>query len=187
MAKAPKSEDAAAPPPKAKKKFLIIVVGVVLAVVILGGGAALLLHRIGSHVEEDGESQAKKSEVKAANHDAHPEFVRFEPFTVKLQPDAEKQEQYLQLLPEMKVLDPHVSEKLKAYMPELRHNMLLILSSKKPSELSTPQGVEMLASDIRNRVNSIIDGEQKTAPPTDGKARPDDSVQEVLFTSFIIQ
>ena len=115
-------------------------------------------------------------------------FVRLEPFTVKLQPDPEKQqEQYLQLVPELRVLDAPVAEKIKVYMPEIRHKMLLLLSSKKPVELSTPPGVEKLSIELRIQVNLIVDGEQKSAPPADGKPRAEDSVQSVLFTSFIIQ
>jgi len=185
MAKAPAKQEEPAANAKSSKKLLIIIIVVVLLLVILGGGAAalLLLKKKG----DDGESEGKKTTEKSAKHSTAPVFVRLEPFTVKLQADQEKQEQYLQLVPELRVLDAPVGEKIKLYMPEIRHKMLLLLSSKKPSELSTPQGVDKLSSDLRNQVNLIVDGEQKTAPPADGKPRAEDSVQAVLFTSFIIQ
>jgi len=185
MAKAPAKQEEPVASAKSSKKLLIIIIAVVLLLVILGGAAAVLLLK--KKASEDGEGDSKKPAGKSAKHDAAPVFVRLEPFTVKLQADAEKQEQYLQLVPELKVLDAPVGEKIKVYMPEIRHKMLLLLSSRKPSELSTPQGVDKLSTDLRNQVNLIVDGEQKTAPPADGKPRAEDSVQAVLFTSFIIQ
>ncbi len=187
MAKAPAKQEEPAPKAKSSKKFLIIILAVVLLVVILGGAAAvLLLKKKGD--QDEGEGEVKKHAAKTAKHDVAPVFVRLEPFTVKLQPDPEKQqEQYLQLVPELRVLDAPVADKIKLYMPEIRHKMLLMLSSKKAVELSTPQGVDKLSIDLRNQVNVIVDGEQKTAPPADGKPRSEDSVQSVLFTSFIIQ
>ena len=187
MAKAPAKQEEPVAHAKSSKKFLIIIIAVVLLVVVLGGGAAfILLKKKGDSEEGDGE-HAKKPAEKSAKHEVLPVFVRLEPFTVKMQADADKPEQYLQLVPELKVLDVTVSEKIKVYMPEIRHKMLLLLSSKKPSELSTPQGVDKLSVDLRNQVNLIVDGEQKAAPPADGKPRAEDSVQSVLFTSFIIQ
>ena len=185
MAKAPAKQEEPVAHNKSSKKLLIIIVAVVLLVVILGGVAAvLLLKKKGDHDEE---GDGKKPAAKSAKHEMVPVFVRLEPFTVKLQPDQEKQEQYLQLVPELKVLEAPVGEKIKVYMPEIRHKMLLLLSSRKPSELATPQGVDKLSVDLRNQVNLIVDGEQKTAPPADGRPRAEDSVQAVLFTSFIIQ
>ena len=74
-------------------------------------------------------------------------------------------------------------------MPEIRHNLLLILSAKNAGDLSSPQGVEKLSTEMRSRINQILGA--GSAPKGDAKAAagaaPDDPVQEVLFTSFIIQ
>jgi len=184
MAKAPAKQEEPVASAQSSKKLLIIIIAVVLLLVIVGGAAAVLLLK---KKGDDSEGETKGAAAKSAKHEVAPVFVRLEPFTVKLQADAEKQEQYLQLVPELRVLDAPVGEKIKLYMPEIRHKMLLLLSSKKPSDLSTPQGVDKLSSDLRNQVNLIVDGEQKTAPPADGKPRAEDPVQAVLFTSFIIQ
>ena len=183
---------AAAPAPQAvaatrsSKKLLTIISAVVLLVMLLGGGAAVALKKL-NHAEDD-DVDAKKPVQKAAKRDEAPVFVRFEPFTAKLQPDPEKdQEQYLQVVPEMRVIDAPAGEKVKLYTPEIRHTMLLVLLGKKSADLSTTQGVEKLSNEIRNRANLIVDGEQTTPLPSDGRPRPDDSVQAVMFTSFIIQ
>ncbi|MBI3525156.1 MAG: flagellar basal body-associated FliL family protein [Betaproteobacteria bacterium] len=177
MAKAPDKQEA--PPveaaPKKKKLLLIIVVGLVLALVV-GGGAAFILLKKRANADPDAE-QVKPEKP--------PTFVKLDPFTVKLQPEDGKPEQYMQTTPELKVLDSHVAEKAKVYMPEIRHNMLLLLSGKKPSELSTPQGMEKLSMEIRNKVNQILGGEAQAAD--NAKVGQDDPVQAVLFSTFIIQ
>jgi flagellar FliL protein len=59
---------------------------------------------------------------------------------------------------------------------------MLILSSKKASELAPREGKEALAEEIRESINGVI-GET----PTKGKKAADEPIKEVLFTSFIIQ
>jgi flagellar FliL protein len=73
-------------------------------------------------------------------------------------------------------------------MPEIRYKTLLLLSSKRPSEISTPQGVEQLSVELRATINQILDG-SNTKPVSQAKAiaDPNDSTQAVLFTAFIIQ
>jgi len=178
MAKAPDKQES--PPveaaPKKKKLLLLIVVGLVL-VLAMGGGAAFILMKKRANLDPNAEQEVK--------HEVLPTFVKLDPFTVKLQPEDGKPDQYMQTTPELKVLDNHVAEKAKVYMPEIRHNVLMLLSGKKPSELSTPQGMEKLAMEIRGETNRILGGETK-ATGSD-KSGPDDPVQAVMFSSFIIQ
>lgn len=180
MAKAPDKQET--PPaeaaPKKKKLLLIIIVGLVL-VLAAGGGAAFFLMKKRSSADTD------PSAEPVVKHEVPPTFVKLEPFTVKLQPEEGKPEQYMQTTPELKVHDIHVAEKSKLYMPEIRHNVLLLLSGKKASELSTPQGMETLSMEIRNEANRILGGEAQ-APGTT-KIGANDPVQAVMFSTFIIQ
>ncbi|MFA6311256.1 MAG: flagellar basal body-associated FliL family protein [Sterolibacterium sp.] len=189
MAKAPDKQEkqaAEAAPAKSKKLVIIIVVALVL-VLAIGGGVTFLLLKKSRTAADDGESDVKQHEVK-------PVFVKLESFTVKLQPDEGKQEQqFMQTVPELKVRDALIAEKAKTYMPEIRHNILLLLSSRRPSDLATPQGMEKLSVDIRNVTNNILDdgakkpAEKGKAPADKGKVDPDDAVQAVLFSTFIVQ
>lgn len=188
MAKAPDKQEkpvAEAAPAKSKKLVLLLIIGLVL-ILILGGGTAFLLLKKSKAAAEDGEVEAK--------HDVKPVFVKLESFTVKLQPDEGKQEQqFMQTVPELKVRDALIAEKAKTYMPEIRHNILLLLSSRRPSELATPQGMEKLSADIRGVTNKILgDGAKRPADKgresaDKGKVDPDDAVQAVLFSTFIVQ
>lgn len=189
MAKAPDKQEkpAAEAAPVKSKKLVIIVVIALVVVLALGGGVAFLLLKKSKAAGEDGETEVK-------HHDVKPVFVKLESFTVKLQPDEGKQEQqFMQTVPELKVRDAIIAEKAKTYMPEIRHNILLLLSSRRPSELATPQGMETLSLDIRSVTNKILDdGTKKPAekgkePADKNKIDPDDAVQAVLFSTFIVQ
>lgn len=198
--KKPEGGEAAEQPPKKKSKLMLIVI-IVVVVAALGGGGAFFLLKGGDHAadgEEGDEPAAEepahkkpKSKKEKGAHDAPPIFVKLEPFTVKLM--SEGQDSYLQATPELRVLDAALGDTVKAYTPSIRHKVLLILSGKKAAELSTPQGVQKLSNEVRVAINHILAPpdprrKPKGAPEEPGDiGEPDDPVQEVLFTSFIIQ
>lgn len=191
--KKPEGGEGEQPAPKKKTK-LFIIIGVVVLVLVLGGGGAafFLMKKKADHGDEDtGDEAATEEKAKKSkkDHEVPPVFVKLEPFTVKLQ--SEGQDAYLQTTPELRVLDAQVGEKVKQYMPEIRHRVLLILAAKKSSELASPQGVQQLSNEMRDEINTIVGeprrkGKAAAAGPAD-KAGPDDPVQAVLFTSFIVQ
>lgn len=206
--KKPEGDEAEQPPPKKKNKLVLIIVGAVVAVALVGGGAAFFLMKKGGHKcnpEEEGceeavaeeNADAPKKAKKDHNAEAPPVFVKLDPFTVRLSSDG--QEAYLQAVPELRVLDAEVGEKIKVYMPEIRHKTLLILAAKKASDLATPQGVQTLSNEMRATINNILEppnprakklkkkGAEETAGAASDRAGPDEPVQAVLFTSFIVQ
>ncbi|QTQ38104.1 Flagellar protein [Aromatoleum petrolei] len=113
-----------------------------------------------------------------------PTFVPLDPFVVNLAPA--EGERYLQVVMALRVTDAKTGENLKAFMPEIRHQINLLLSSKLPSELSTMEGREALAEEIVRRTNGVLG--TPAAKTGDGKATtPTGPIQAVLFNSFIIQ
>jgi flagellar protein FliL len=196
MAEAKKAESAEVEqPPKKKSKMLVIIIAAVVALVLIGGGAFFMLKKPPAADDEEGGDEAPATEHKAKKskkeHGAPPAFVKLDAFTVRLQ--SEGQDAYLQAVPELRVLDAHMGDTIKQYTPEIRHKVLLILSGKKASELSTPQGVQQLSNEMRVVINAIIEppaprkkGAKEPEEPGD-QAKPDDPVQAVLFTSFIVQ
>jgi flagellar FliL protein len=159
--KADPKADAAAPKSSPKKLMLIIGLGVL--VLALGGGTAFFF----TQGKEDG--PAKKS-VKAEP----PEYLQLDAFTVNLQP--ETGEQYLQIQFTLQVANLQQVELIKTNMPKVRSRVLLLLSGKKASEISTVEGKRQLASEI---IASV-------AQPFVDKGEPQ-QVKDVLYTSFIIQ
>ncbi|MDP1652699.1 MAG: flagellar basal body-associated FliL family protein [Rhodocyclaceae bacterium] len=177
--------------PKKKNKLLIIIVAAVLVLVFGGGGAAyFLLKKKADPEAEDGDGPpaktAKAKKKKKDDHGAPPVFSKLEPFVVKLQ--AEAQEAYVQAIPELKLLDAQVADQVKLFMPEIRHKVLLILAGKKASELSTPQGMQVLANQIRVSINATLSGEPPDpALEKQDQGDPEAPVQAVFFSSLIVQ
>ena len=190
MAEAKKTEaPAAEEAPKKKSKLLLIVIIAVLVLTLVGGGLAFFLMKKSAaeaEAEEGGESPAKAA--KAKKRDAGPPvFAKLEPFVVKLQ-QGNSQEAYVQAVPELRLLDAPVADQVKSYMPEIRHRVLMILAGKSAADLSTPQGMQTLANQIRETINATLTG----APPDPAaaardEAAPDAPVQAVFFSSLIVQ
>lgn len=187
-----KKPDAAAEgeqPPKKKSKLLLIIIIAVLVLVLGGGGAAFFLLKKKAADEEDGEdADAPKAKVeKKKKKDAHaepPAFVKLDPFVVKLQGE---QENYAQAVPELKLAEAHAADQVKQFTPEIRHKILLILAGKKAADLSTPEGMQQLANQIRVTINATLTGEKPKEGAEKANEDPDAPVQAVFFSSLIIQ
>lgn len=202
MAKAAATPDeAGADAPKKKGNKMLVIIIALLVVVILGGAAAFFMMG-GSHADEgeDGEEvvaeedheaaakEAKKAKLKkkkdAEAKGLPPVFVELDPFTVNLQPETAV-DQYLQVKATLRVDEQPAADNLKAYMPEIRHRVLMLLSGKKASELGSAEGREQLAEDIKHAVNAIVGEVPRNRK---GEAEePIGPVESVLFTSFIVQ
>ncbi|WP_204268639.1 flagellar basal body-associated FliL family protein, partial [Enterobacter hormaechei] len=73
-------------------------------------------------------------------------FVPLDPFTVNL---ADKDvARFAQIGVTLQVEDPHFADQIKAYMPAIRSNVLMVLSHKTAVELLTREGKDKLAKDI---------------------------------------
>jgi flagellar FliL protein len=157
----PKADSALAP--KFSKKKLLVVLAMSLAVLALGGGAAWYFTQGKS---EGGEHKVAKSEP--------PEYVPIDSFTVNLQ--QENGDQYLQIAFTLQVPNQKEGESIKANMAKVRSRVLLLLSSKKASEISTVEGKRQLATEIIAAIKQ----------PFVAKGEPQ-QVSDVLYTAFIIQ
>jgi len=199
MANAPAAEPAA--PKAGGSKKLIIILAAVLVLVLVGGGAAFMLLKK-KPAAEDGEEGAEAAEAapkpKAhAKSDHPPTFVPLEPFTVNL---ADKDvDRFAQIGVTLQVEDPHFGDQIKAYLPAIRSNVLMVLSHKTAGELLTREGKEKLAKEImRESVRPMgieLDDEDEEEPPADTpkkkkkkkKVAVESPVTQVLFSNFIVQ
>jgi flagellar protein FliL len=157
-----------------KKKLIIIIVAVLILAIGGGAGAFFMLKGHDSASAEHEEEPVKKKSKKKKKEAGPPVYVPVEPFTVNLQP--EEGEQYLQLAFTLQVGDAEQSEVIKNNMPKVRSRILLLLSSKKASEINTPEGKQALSKEILEQVNQPFE-----------EHGDEQEVSEVLFTSFIIQ
>jgi flagellar FliL protein len=161
--KADPKADPAPAPNGSKKKMLIMIIMAVLVIGIGAGAAWFFMH----------EKPAGGAVHKVAKSEP-PEYVPIESFTVNLQP--ETGEQYLQIAFTLQVQNQKEGEAIKANMAKVRSRVLLLLSGKKASEISTVEGKQLLAKEIVAAVKQ----------PFVDKGEPQ-QVSDVLFTAFIIQ
>ena len=157
------SKTEAAPAGNSKKKLMIIAV---VTLLLVGGGGAAAWTML--HGKSDGAPH------KAVAKLGPPVFVPIDTFTVNLQPEAG--DQFLQIAFTLQVAGQEQVELIKTNMPKVRSRLLLLLSSKKASELNNVEGKKQLVSDIIGQVKL----------PFEDKG-PEQEVTDVLFTSFIIQ
>jgi flagellar FliL protein len=164
MAKDAKAVEEGAEAPKKSKKLLIIIVAAVLVLVLAGGGAFMLLKKT-DHAEdgEDATEETAKPKKKDKKADAAPPvFVNLDTFTVNLIP--ETGDQYLQVVLALELEDATADAALKAQMPKVRNNIMLLLKIE---------------------INSIIEPSKKNKKGE--KVLAEGPIKSVLFTSFIIQ
>jgi flagellar FliL protein len=166
-AKAPNAVQADAAPAKSNKKRFFIILGTVLLLLIAGGAGAWYM--FGSNAQHDGKTAANAALAKP------PVFMALEPFTVNLQTE-EGVQQFLQVGMTLQVGDQAQSDLIRLYLPQVRSRLLMLLSSKKASEILTVEGKKKLAGEVLGQVKDSFSG--KTAKP---------AISDVFFTSFVIQ
>lgn len=173
MATAPKSapkvvpiDDSAADAGNARKNSMKKVLFALLVIVLATGGAAGVWYLL----------NAMPRPAPETRHEAlrPPVYLALEPLTVNLQP--EYGEQYLQAAITLQVSEQVHVDQLKLYMPLVRSRLLMLLSSKKASDINTVQGKETLQKEIIARL-------QEPFTPVSAPL----VVTGVFFTSFVIQ
>jgi flagellar FliL protein len=177
----------AQPAGKGKKKLMLIIAAAALVLLLaVGGGAAWWMLKKDAQAAEDAELaeadpdehveekvKKKKDEKRSA-----PVFLPLEMFTVNL--GDREAERYAQVGITLELADAKSSDTLKAYMPAVRNDILMLLAHKKAAELQERAGKLALAREIRRAAMKPFD---------EGDHEPDDdaAVRAVHFSSFIIQ
>ena len=155
----------AEPAPTVKKKRrLMPFVWITLVLALLAGGASwyfLLGPGSAAHAAQKAASEPPKPPV----------FITLEPFTVNLQGG----DHFLQLGVVLQVTSDTTADTVKAYLPEIRNRLLLLLSSQAAADLASADAKRKLADEIL----------AETRAPLADSVRPE--IQGVLFSSMVIQ
>lgn len=190
---AAKEETPVAAPPKNRK---LLTFSMLLLLATAAGGAGWFY----THVPNRHPADAKSGSAAEAK------FIPLgENFMVNLQ--REEGDRNLQAGITLKVLQPELEDRIADLLPEIRSKLLLLLSSKKPSELLTAEGKRKLIAEIIAETDSVLGQDSapaeapaaaalETAPAAASApavAQPaflapkTTGVVDVLFTSFMIQ
>ncbi|RTL31488.1 MAG: hypothetical protein EKK49_12100 [Rhodocyclaceae bacterium] len=114
------------------------------------------------------------------------EFVALEVITTNLAPDPGGESHFIQIAITLRLSDPSMGSVITAYMPIIRHKILLLLGSHSGAELKTTEAREDLVEEVKDAVNSTIGTPGRV--DKQGRRKPAEGpVKHALFTSFIIQ
>ena len=198
-----------APPPKSKKKLIIILAAVLVLAAVGGAGAVFYLKQ-----KAKAEAQAMEDADEAGHGDAHggdhaakkdpkslPVFMAIEAFTVNLADHDGSR--YAQVAVSLELDDAKTTDLIKAYMPAIRNNVIILLSQKTYAQLLDPQGKVALAKEIQREVLKPLGVEmedeaveeasekaektEKTKKKKSKRTEPQYPVRSVHFSNFIIQ
>jgi flagellar FliL protein len=194
MSAAAATATAAAPeaPKKKSKKLLFIVLGVVV-LALIGAAAALFILKKNTgddEYEEDGEAVA---EVHAKDPKTPPVFLPLENMVINLADPGGNR--FIQLGLTLQLQDTATETAVKAYLPSIRSNILVLISQRTAEEMLLVKGKEKLASDIIATISREMgyemppaaEGEGATTPKKKKAKAAPNPVQAVLFSSFIVQ
>ena len=198
-------------PPKGKKKLILIIAALVL--VLAGGGVAAVLvlkKNAAAAAEAEGEGEeglanAPAKTAAAIDPKAVPVFVPMEPFTVNLADRAA--ERYAQVGLTLEIDDAKTADRIKAFLPAIRNNILMAIGDRTAGELLSREGKTKLADKIRRETSRALgyevpeeneaaaaaasgDEDETKASKEKPKMKPAPMVlpvKAVHFSNFIIQ
>lgn len=189
MATKPPDAEAAPQPPKSKKMLLVVIALVVTALVAAGGWMFLSKKNAAALDEEEGEEVA----AVVAKPTGPPTYLPLDNMVVNLADPGGERVAQIGITLELGGA-PEV-EKVKAYLPTIRSDVLLLVSQRTADELLSREGKEKLAEDIlvassrHFGKSAAADAKKdkkdpKAAAKGGGNGPP---VRGVLFSSFIVQ
>jgi len=149
-------------PPQRKRRSALILA--LLTVLAAGGAGAWFILQEAPPVKTAAPQEKERPAV----------FINLEPITVNLQQEAG--DQYLQVGLVVKAKDGAALDAIKLQMPEVRNRLLLLLSSKRASELATVAGKQQLSAELVAEIRQPLASEAIRQ-----------QISAVYFTSFVIQ
>ncbi len=164
------SEELEAPKKKSKLPLIIIIV---LLLLILGGGAGAAWYFLfsGKNAPADGAVKEVKIEEKGSGQQGPTGFSTDLPsFLVNLSDPLGKR--FIKLNISLEMTSAEAIQEVSANMPRIRDAVIMLLSSKTFSDLSTLEGKMLLKNEILGRINQVLGGSK---------------VATLSFTDFIIQ
>ncbi|MGC9239864.1 MAG: flagellar basal body-associated FliL family protein [Acidithiobacillus sp.] len=158
-----------------KSKWILIAIIVVLVLLLASAAGWWFLLR---------PSAAPTPQQIAKEREANVKFIDLGSLVTNLQ-SSDGSTHYIQVEVQLKTYDPSIEAKVKALMPEIRNNILLLLAAQHADQVGEPQVRTDLLKEIKTRVNAILDSDGGTlSAKQSGDKQP---IAAVYFSSFVIQ
>ncbi|MCG8325460.1 MAG: flagellar basal body-associated FliL family protein [Thiotrichales bacterium] len=165
-----------------KRKKLILIIAIVVVLLGGGGGAAFFFMGPGGgetvaaegEEDEDAELDEEEDEESTARKDAF--YFSLDPaFVVNFQ--SKSRARYLQVNIGGMTRMEETKLDVTKHLPQIRNNMVLMLSSQEYEVLMKPEGKDGLRKSLLKEINKILENET-------GK---EDAVEDIYFTNFVMQ
>ena len=161
-------------------KLLIVLISLLILLII--GGAAGFIYYINQKesVEATKQQELAVQPTDSIQQEASTEeetlsevgpLYPLEPFTVNLQ-SSDSKDVYLKITLSLELSNKELSKELDAKIAVIRNNIILILSNKSVTDLSSDAGKAALCDEIKEQLNPLLD---------------DGEIRNVYIVSFIIQ
>lgn len=116
-------------------------------------------------------TQTASANSDKASASAGAPVTRLEPFVVNLS----SFDKYLQTIITLQVTASEIGEKVKTYMPMVRHVVIMTLSSKDFGTVQSSAGKKALVEELKEKLNDVL------------KTNEHEGVSDVFFENFVIQ
>lgn len=154
--------------------WMLIIGAVVLSLAAGAGGAFFLLNgdpKQGGEEEITAAAAAAAAELREAEGEGFKQrLYSLDPFVVNVSGDGYSR--YLKVKVELEANTPELKIELDARISQVRDAVIVLLSSKKLSDITDFEGKALLKQDIFERVNDILETGE---------------LNSVLFTEFVVQ
>ncbi len=197
------AEEPVVPVVRGKKKLIIFAAVAALVLAAGGGAAAFVMKKSAAAAVVD--AQGKDAEVADAEGkdaapvlaEAHadervtPVFVPLDPFTVNL---ADRNaDRYAQVGITLEIDSAKTGDRIKAFMPVIRNNILMAIADRTAEDLLAREGKAQLAERVRRETSRAMGYAVAAEDPAAkgqakaGPASPVLPVKAVHFSNFIVQ
>ncbi len=152
---------------------LLVVIAAAVVALLAGAGGAYFVFKPDA---VDIEAQAQEAEdpklvaAAATSVEFKERLYALEPFVVNVTGDGYSR--YLKLKVALEAESIAVKEELDARLPQVRDALIVLLSSKRLSDITDFEGKALLKEDVLLRVNDLLEA---------------GSVRSVMFTEFVVQ
>lgn len=149
-----------------KRKWVILLLVLLL---LAGGGAAAWFFLLA------GDAETAEGVAAAAEPEPEPEpiYLGLDKFTVNF--DYQGRIRYVQAEMQLMAHSQDIIDKAQKNMPAVRNRLIMLLSDQDFEALRQVEGKEALRGEVRDAVNEAL------------KASGDEAIQDVFFTSFVLQ
>ena len=149
-----------------KSLVVVVIISLILLFSVMIAGFVILLNKVSPQLQNESEAKTDGVVVK----EGIGPIYEMDTFIVNLADPGGKR--YLRITIALEVTSEKVVEELKKRLPQVKHQILMILPSKKVEDIQSVEGKNIAMNEIMTQLNALL---------KEGK------ITHLYFTEFVIQ